>query len=198
MQSQEATTPVASLFSLEGNKRLMNVKPASSHDELLGLMRLLPLIFLIHDGEEIVTMSAWVERNRHRLPDRIVALHGGRQQFSIGVLFVFLLVIAVSVVGERARSSRTALHIYLVGLSALFVNVWTHVGQSLVFRGYTPGIVTAVLVVLPYSAAVYREMARERMLDRPTLVRSLAAGLGLMALIIPVGLTLGRLITRRR
>ena len=186
------------MCSLEGNKRFMSVKPALPQDKLQRLMRLLPLIFLIHDGEEILTMSAWVKRYSHRMPRRVAALHGGRRQFSVGVLVVFLLVVAVSVVGERARQSRTAFHVYLVGFSALFANVWTHLGQTLVFRGYTPGVVTAVLVVLPYSAAVYRQMARERLLDRSTFIRSLAAGLGLMALIIPVVLTLARLMTRRR
>ena len=40
---------------------------------------------------------------------------------------------------------------FLVALAIFFLHVFTHVGQAILLRMYTPGVTTSVLLVLNYS-----------------------------------------------
>ncbi len=50
------------------------------------------------------------------------------------------------------------------------MNVLSHVGAASMVRGYSPGLVTAVLVNLPFSAYLIGRAAREPWLSRRRLL----------------------------
>lgn len=154
---------------------------------------LLPVAFLLHDGEEIATMPTWVARNRVAL-DRIAELGDAAAwtvanlpattgEVAVAVAFELLLILAAT--GALALRLRRgpALHFYSAVLGALLLHVVTHVAQAIVFRGYTPGVVSAVVVIPPASIALYGTLIRAGLLTGRSAL--LTAGAGAVA-VLPV------------
>jgi len=64
------------------------------------------------------------------------------------------LVVAISVLAfiinyAANRGGRIALRMFVVFCLVLFLNAFWHIAAAVYLRGYAPGVVTAVLVVLP-------------------------------------------------
>lgn len=124
----------------------------------LGVAASFPLVFLIHDGEELLAARFWQRRaplllreKFPRLPQPVVeavAVGPGRMRKAVAI--VAGGVAAVSAL-SLARTDRptTALRclVAVFGTHAL-----THVAQALVLRAYTPGVISAGLLVAPYAA----------------------------------------------
>jgi uncharacterized protein with HXXEE motif len=112
--------------------------------------------WLVHDLEELFTMPHWGRRNAVRLrrmyprvPERVwSALDASRVQVAVAVGLVGLVVLGAAVDGART-GGRSAY--FQVALLAFGLHAIVHLGQSALARGYTPGVVTAVLVVAPFS-----------------------------------------------
>lgn len=164
---------------------------------------LLPLVFVVHDGEELFTMPAWLDAHRTTLDAiaagspfaaRIVATaptSTARVAVAIGLVFALLLVVTAGVTLGRARGWFLA---YCSLLGLLFLHVFTHMAQAVLFRSYVPGLVGAVLVLLPRTIYIYRRLLAARLLDRRTAILTALAG---FALFIPGALAawvLGRLL----
>ena len=79
----------------------------------------------------------------------------------------------------------------LPGITAatMLVNVAApHIPAAVHARGYAPGVITAVTLVLPLTSNYLLQAHRQGVLTRPDLVRCLQAGLALVALGVPIGL----------
>lgn len=76
--------------------------------------------------------------------------------FAIGV--VAAVVVVVTAAAAHARRPGLALYSYATVLGVLFLHVFTHAGQALLFRGYVPGLVGALIAVLPGSVLIYRRL----------------------------------------
>jgi hypothetical protein len=122
------------------------------------LIWLFPVVFLIHDGEEVWWAEAWVRENAAKLEERLAGLPVARPLLTWAkgnsrsrfAFIVFCLAILTVVCAYQASQGEYLL--FAGAVAVLFGNVFTHLGQSIAFGGYTPGVVTAVLVALPYSA----------------------------------------------
>ncbi|MBX7220302.1 MAG: HXXEE domain-containing protein [Blastocatellia bacterium] len=147
----------------------------------------LPVLFLIHDLEELFTIPGWVTAHRHEL--RLLFEHVGiggwaaalpttfaQTAFAIGLMLALFIIVTAGVF--RRPDSRLWRTLY-GGLAGTFLfHTLTHVAQAIGFRGYTPGLVTALLVVAPGTALLTRELLRQSAIDfKPSLV---AALIGLM------------------
>jgi hypothetical protein len=112
--------------------------------------------FVVHDAEEWVTMPGWGARNADRLRRlyprvpvrfwRLLDLPAG--QVRIGITVMGLLFLAAAALGARTDGVSPVYHVALIGFG---VHGLGHVGQAVLARGYTPGVITSVLVVLPFS-----------------------------------------------
>jgi Protein of unknown function with HXXEE motif len=112
--------------------------------------------WVVHDIEELFTMPHWGRRNATRLrrmyprvPERVwSALDPSRVQVAVAIGLVGLVMLGAAVDGARTggRSPYFQIALLAFGLHAI-----VHLGQSALARGYTPGVVTAVLVVAPFS-----------------------------------------------
>jgi hypothetical protein len=118
-----------------------------------------PLVFLIHDGEEILAMPRWIQANRARLEQRnwihqllTRAADVPRPKLIVAAAFIFALVVAVTLASIPLLRQGRHLDMFTMALTMLLLNAFTHVGYSLIVRGYTPGVATAVLVLLPYCS----------------------------------------------
>ncbi|MFD1956350.1 HXXEE domain-containing protein [Paenibacillus thailandensis] len=119
------------------------------------LVWLFIVVFMLHDLEEIISVEPWLNRNRERvqkmLPrwigktDRILRITSA--QFAFAVLLEFIVFIPFTyMAAENGR------YFVFLAFNCLFLlHVFTHAAQSMILRRYTPGVVTAVFVVLPYT-----------------------------------------------
>jgi hypothetical protein len=135
---------------------------------------LLPIGFVVHDGEELVTMAAWIAEHRSTL-DRVASLGpvfrrivetvpARQSDIAWTIAFELLVLIAATAAVARNPGRRAAIFIY-AGLLGVFVaHALTHAGQAVLFRGYTPGVISAVTVVPAVGIVIYRHLFAARLL----------------------------------
>lgn len=109
---------------------------------------------------------------------------------AVGLMGVF---VAAACRAGRRRGGRSGL--YRAVVAGLEAHVSTHVGASVLRRGYTPGLVTALPVMLPGATVARRELELE---GTPLRVADYARG---AALLVPAALAchvLARLVPASR
>ena len=145
----------------------------------------LPTLFLLHDAEELVTMPAWVAEHHEVLEaalstlglERLAAalpVTTAQMAWAIAVIAVIFLVVTAGIVARPHSAAWRALYGGLLGVFLLHAG--THVAQTLWFGAYTPGVVTAVLLVAPGSLLLGRRLLRLGAIGLvPSVVTSCAA-----------------------
>jgi Protein of unknown function with HXXEE motif len=135
-------------------------------------------MFIVHDGEELLTMSNWIISHQIDL-DRFADLNETTAQIvrslpttttqiAVAMGFIFFLFIVVTT-GVFLSGGR-GFWIYIYGglLGAWFLHVFTHLAQSILFGGYTPGVISAVLVIIPGSLYIYKRLFETKLLTLKT------------------------------
>jgi hypothetical protein len=122
------------------------------------LLWLVPVFFLLHNLEEAPFMESW----SRTLPLKIHPAVSTRQ-FAIAVTFLTLAGFLLTYLGIRYLPHSIG-YVLILGLQAilLFNAFVPHIAASIRFRRYSPGVVTAVLITLPFSYYLFR-----RALDEP-------------------------------
>lgn len=167
--------------------------------ELTHVIWMFLIVFVLHDLEEIIVVENWLIRHRERLARSIPAfaqktlqpmLSMSTAQFSVAVTCIFAVLSAAVLLTVLTWQAGTYLPFFLVCLHVLFLHVFTHIGQSLLFRTYTPGVVTAVVLVLPYSVYTYCRLLAEGWISWSMIGKTLPFSL-LVIPVLYVALTLG-------
>ncbi|GAA2952448.1 HXXEE domain-containing protein [Streptomyces flavovirens] len=117
----------------------------------------------VHDAEELATMARWARSARPRLqerfpgvPDRVWRrLDLPQRQVDIAIGLMGGVVAAASAAGSRTGGRSPFFQTVLVGFG---LHGAVHLAQSAAYRGYTPGVVTAPLVVIPYTVRAVRHL----------------------------------------
>ena len=113
-------------------------------------------MFLLHDLEEIATVESWTRTHRDVFPEPIRAhLPVSTADFTVGVAIIFAIFLLASAVDAPRVRAGKAPRFSLVLIALLVLNAFTHVLQAIVMRGYTPGVVTSILLVIPYGWLVW-------------------------------------------
>lgn len=123
---------------------------------------MLPVLFMLHNFEEIIMAEAWGNRYRtkinkiwpNRQPFGLKYIHKSYQTatFSIGVeviFFLFVLVSFFSVLFDNYFLWYTS----MIGLLLHFV--FLHIAMSIRFKNYVPGVVTSILFLFPNGWILY-------------------------------------------
>lgn len=137
-----------------------------------------PILFAVHELEEYWTALPWLRQHQSALPKFLRGEIPGNADFILiaGVLFfVVFAVVAACVI--RNPQSRLWTVVFSVLVLARLENAVGHFGQAIVFGGYTPGVLTALLIVLPVSVLLLGDF-----------VKSGAISMRSLAWMIPVGL----------
>ena len=147
-----------------------------------------PVVFLIHDLEEVFWTQLWIERNRFLFEDtrfeRVIEVMGFQPvKFGLVVALITILYGIISYFATRQIQAGLSMNLYVSTLLILFVNVFTHAGQTVLLGMYTPGVVTAVLVVLPYTVIAFRALKARRLLTRTTWKTSPFMSVGMLVFI---------------
>src|SRR5829696_5659782 len=144
------------------------------HTKIAGVLWLLPLIFSIHDGEELLTMPGWVADHQQEI-DRLAAMSEiaaemarslptttGQAALAIGFILLLFLVVTV---GASVSSKRGFwLYAYSSLLGVLFLHVFTHIAQAILIGGYVPGVIGAVVAIIPGALYIYKRLFEAKLL----------------------------------
>jgi hypothetical protein len=118
-----------------------------------------PIAVTLHNAEEAIWMPGWDAGHLAQLP---VRPPGAAE---IRAVLVVLTVAAFALTYLSARRGPESVWAYLSFgyITATLANVFVpHVPAAIVFRGYAPGMVTAVLINLPVMSMLAIRMVRER------------------------------------
>lgn len=152
------------------------------------LIWLLPIVFMLHDFEEIVLVVPWLENNydniRKKVPsfveskiDKLVNM--STSQFALAVFLEFtLFVIAAFMAAEYEK------FIFLIVLnSLLLIHGIMHAVSIIILKRYAPFIITTILFIFPYcSYLFYRLLAIDLITIKSILISSLIG----VFLLIPI------------
>ena len=139
-------------------------------------------VFILHNLEEYLTIDRAPARFRHRIT---------RSQFGVALVAVTLLALTVTVIGTVWNAGPKVNFILTLLPSILVVNAVTHLGAAVYFRGYVPGLITAVCPVLPLSLYVLYRMAGAGLTSGGLIGLALLSALILMYPIVRLALLLG-------
>ncbi|MBU8878843.1 HXXEE domain-containing protein [Bacillus sp. FJAT-29790] len=133
------------------------------------LIWLFPIMFVLHDFEEIIMVERWMKRNSsviydklpERIADRVINQFSmSTAQFAVAVLVIFLFVSSSTVMANQFVNQGLLGNIYFFTIISLtfFLHAFTHIGQSIILRSLTPGAFTSLTVIIPYSLVLYRSL----------------------------------------
>ena len=117
-----------------------------------------PLAFLVHDLEEILTTETVLRETRGSIPPFLRDLVEIKTpQLALAVAIEFVLITLSSFLAGRAARK---MHLFTLLLAAFYVHAFGHLVQTVVQRRYTSGVITALLVVLPFSRYTSRRLSQ--------------------------------------
>ncbi|MFN2569051.1 MAG: HXXEE domain-containing protein [Candidatus Dormibacteria bacterium] len=128
---------------------------------------LLPPVLLLHNLEEAIFFPRYVPRVVSRLPANMRDWIGpvGAGEMGVALTLATVVPLGVCLWAAGRPASRAALGLVLAMWAILLLNAVWHITAALVlFGGYAPGVVTAVILNLPLSVLVLRRAVKERWL----------------------------------
>ena len=140
------------------------VRRAPLHTLLLAA----PLIFIAHVAEEAPGFVTWV--NAHIDRDITQDMFWTGNLAGLGITLLVVLIEWVS----RSRVSATVALAWLGFVMA--GNAVLHTAGAIVYRGYAPGVITALLLYVPFSALVISSAVRTRRLSASGAAVAVALG----------------------
>jgi hypothetical protein len=156
-------------------------------------------LFTLHNVEEALAFRTYLPRMSSLLPEPFAGIAAQLSYSAMLIALVVVTTLALLValaVATRPQSSR-ALWALLTLQAVLALNVVAHVLTALiVFRGYSPGLATAVLVNAPFAIYCFRRAHREQWVSPAALRATVPAALVLHGPILIGGLWLASRVTR--
>ena len=127
------------------------------------LFMLLPLVFLIHDAEEIAVRRRWMDRNADevmlRFPWTKPMLSHLKAQSTRGFCLIVTEEFLLLVLGVVCMIYLSALLIAAL-MWGFILHLFVHIGQGILLRSYVPGLITSI-ILLPYSLLGIRVLTLE-------------------------------------
>lgn len=166
------------------------------------LIWLLLFAFACNDGEELLTGPAWVRRNpeRYKGAPRWFQMDLERPltaQFGVAVAVVASAVVAATIVGARTYVATGELHGLFVGAVVLMLlDGVKHILLSIGLRGYSSGVVSAVLVQVPYGLYALHRFLDAGLVTWGEILRYGAIGLIAIGPLLGLGFALARWVVR--
>ncbi|MBU7592443.1 HXXEE domain-containing protein [Metabacillus halosaccharovorans] len=153
----------------------------NTHISLETLFWLFPIMFLLHDFEEILFVELWFKKNyskaSKKVPKFFIKTFQNMSkvtaaQFTLPVVFQFLIYIISTYLTVEYQYYNMFLGFNLF----LLLHVFMHIGQSLLLGVYTLGLSTAVTITLPYSIYLFYRLLDEGIVEITMIAASLPYG----------------------
>ncbi len=124
------------------------------------LMAALPLVFMIHDFEEIIMFRLWLDKNHAELKQRFPKFERFLSQrqvfdlstsaFAVAVFHEFILIATITVISLI----NNFYHLWFGAFAVYTLHLFVHIVQWLIYRKYVPVIITSLLT-LPYCVYAF-------------------------------------------
>ena len=122
-------------------------------------------------------MLPWIDKHRSIVPVFVRSVIPDTPAFIAYAGLLFLIVFTIAgVIALRSRPLSVAWIVLAILFVARLENAVLHMIESLVLMQYTPGIVTAVLLVLPVSLYLVRQFVRDNLIRTEWLAAIVIAG----------------------
>jgi hypothetical protein len=134
---------------------------------LKQLIWLLPIVYLVHNIEEGLTMVGWLGDHSSALPELFGKLLPERfwEKFdiirSLALVIAVLLPLVLAFLHRYKEKYKFILLLFVLAGWFTFINGVQHVIFTLVLQTYTPGIVTALFINLPFSLGLIISLEKE-------------------------------------
>ncbi|GAA3209617.1 HXXEE domain-containing protein [Nonomuraea helvata] len=106
----------------------------------------------VHDAEELATMAGWTREARERWP---WVPEVSQRHVNVAIGLMGGVMAGAAALGARTGGRSPVFQAALLGFGAHGV---AHLAQAAVARRYTPGVVTAPVVVIPFSVWAWRRL----------------------------------------
>ncbi|MES1040377.1 HXXEE domain-containing protein [Peribacillus simplex] len=168
--------------------------------DLHTIIWLCPIIFIFHDLEEIITIESSMKASENRFQKSSFVqlilsmrekLGSTAAQLSVSATWILLIISFTTVVTAHLTLNGGGFLLYTAILNLFILQAIMHIVQSICFKGYTPGIITALFLLIPYCLIAYDSLFEHGLIDGQLLFASLPVSL-LMIPIFLVGNLLGR------
>jgi len=143
-----------------------------SEKGLRSIIILAPFIFIVHFLEESPGFVTWF--NSHANPGITSELFWGVN------ITALLITIIVAIIELAAPSSVSASAIVLWFSFLMLANAIFHIAGGIIDKKYVPGVVTAIVLYLPYYFLIVSKILQKRRLTLPSLIILALLGSSLM------------------
>ena len=128
----------------------------------------LVIAWSIHNLEEALTMSKWYESNATKLPiTDYISISTIKQIFPVAMTIATLILFIVPMLAIFSKWDNKILGI---ALGVYLVNAIQHILTTTFSWGYSPGVITALLINLPLSIFMMRHLFKNNLLKNFTWV----------------------------
>jgi hypothetical protein len=156
------------------------------------LLWLVPIFCALHNLEEAPFMESWSKRLPLKVHPNVTT-----RQFMFAVLFLTIGGFLLTWFGvEYLHNSTGYLLVFEIQMILFFNAFIPHIGTTVRFRMYSPGVVTAVLITLPFSVYLFQRAMEEGILNRTQFWSLLAIAPFAMILVAYLSLQLGKAFDR--
>lgn len=161
---------------------------------------LFPVIFMFHDLEEIITIESFMTKYKNKIPKTFFAklalivkkkLGAKSAQVSITVTWILLIITFITFMTAYLLPIGGNFLLFTATLNVFFLQAFSHIAQTIIFRGYTPGVITALFMVIPYSLFTYYRLFELDLINGHLIFESIPISI-LMVPIFLIGNLLGR------
>jgi hypothetical protein len=170
---------------------------------MLMLIWLLFVAFLCNDGEELLTAEAWIRKNpdKYKFAPERLRLDPERSltaQMAVAIAVVGAAMLTVTVVGARTYTTTGHLHpLFIAALALILLDGVKHILLSIGLRGYSSGVVSAVLVQVPYSVYAFQRFFAAGLLTWGEVLRCGVVGVLLIGPLLGLGFALAKRVVPR-
>ncbi|WP_458411543.1 HXXEE domain-containing protein [Schinkia sp. CFF1] len=172
--------------------------------DLKTLIWLFPIIFIFHDLEEIIIIESSMNANKNNYPKTKFVkltfrmrekLGSTAAQLAVSAAWILLFISFTALMTAHYSFNGGNFLLFTAILNLFVLQAFMHVIQSIMFRGYTPGILTSLFLLIPYCLLTYYSLADYEQLDWQLIFTSLPVSLIFIPIFL-VGNLLGRYFIR--
>jgi hypothetical protein len=134
--------------------------------------------------EEAMTMSKWLGVNETQLPHtKFISVSTLQQGLPIALIITTVILFLIPILAIYKKWDN---RIFGVVLGICLINAIGHTLTSIVFWGYSPGVITALLINLPLSIFIIKRLFKYNLLKNFTWFHIFAYGIIVLIISISV------------
>jgi hypothetical protein len=128
-------------------------------DDYITIIWLLPIVFMIHDFEEIIFFKSWINKNKDALTEKFPKMSKlfhhfdnlSTPAFALAVAEEFVLLSLITLISVFFDNYV----LWLAAFMAFFIHLLMHLGQGIILKRYIPAIWTTFFALIYCVCALY-------------------------------------------